>query len=143
VITSQREQYAGTVHLFIGTGRSLNKITFMPLITNYNHSTNCQGLHGLFLFKSVPSFVLGTPSCRSSFNCSFGIYLHVVSDCISSCRRCFCLDDLRWRRKPPIVAPSQCYIVFRNELDPRKTRRLWNAEGPKNTFPKLIAEKRL
>jgi hypothetical protein len=103
VITSQCEQYAGTVHLFICTGRSPDKITFMPLITNYNHSTNCQGLHGVFLFKSVPSFVLGTPSCQSSFNCSFGICLHVVFDCISSCRRCFCLEDLR-RRRPPTVA---------------------------------------
>jgi hypothetical protein len=28
--TSQREQYGGTVHLFIGTGRSLCKIAFMP-----------------------------------------------------------------------------------------------------------------
>jgi hypothetical protein len=28
--TSQREQYGGTVHLFIGTGRNLWEITFMP-----------------------------------------------------------------------------------------------------------------
>jgi hypothetical protein len=28
--TSQREQYGGTVHLFIGTWRSLWEITFMP-----------------------------------------------------------------------------------------------------------------
>jgi hypothetical protein len=28
--TRQREQYGGTVHLFIGTGRSLCKITLMP-----------------------------------------------------------------------------------------------------------------
>jgi hypothetical protein len=28
--TSRREQYEGTVHLFIGTGRSLSEITFMP-----------------------------------------------------------------------------------------------------------------
>jgi hypothetical protein len=28
--TSRREQYGGTVHLFIGIGRSLCKITFMP-----------------------------------------------------------------------------------------------------------------
>jgi hypothetical protein len=27
--TSEREQYGGTVHLFIGTGRSTVKITFM------------------------------------------------------------------------------------------------------------------
>ena len=30
VNTSQREQYRGTVHLFIGMGRSPGKITFMP-----------------------------------------------------------------------------------------------------------------
>jgi hypothetical protein len=30
--TNQSEQYGGTVHLFIGTGRSLCKITFMPFI---------------------------------------------------------------------------------------------------------------
>jgi hypothetical protein len=85
VITNQREQYEGTVHLFIGTGRSRDKITFVSLITNYNHNANYQGLCGLFLFKSVSSFVLNMPSCRSSFNCSFNIYLHVVSACILSC----------------------------------------------------------
>jgi hypothetical protein len=101
VITSQREQYGDTVHLFIGMGRSSDKITFVSLITNYNHSTNHQGQCSLFLFKSVLSFALGMPSCRSSFNCSFGIYLHVVAACMSSCRRCFCLEDLRRRRRPP------------------------------------------
>jgi hypothetical protein len=30
--TSQREQYGCTVHLFIGTERSLCRITFMPFI---------------------------------------------------------------------------------------------------------------
>jgi hypothetical protein len=30
--TSQREQYGGTVHLFIGTGCSLCEITFMPFM---------------------------------------------------------------------------------------------------------------
>jgi hypothetical protein len=34
--TNQREQYGGTVHLFIGTGCNPVKITFMPLIANYN-----------------------------------------------------------------------------------------------------------
>jgi hypothetical protein len=51
--TGQREQYRGTVHLFIGTGRSPVTITFMSLITSYNHDTNYHGLIGLFLFKSV------------------------------------------------------------------------------------------
>jgi hypothetical protein len=57
VITSQREQYAGTVHLFIGTGCSPDKITFMPLTTNHNRDTNYQGLCDLFLFKLVSPFV--------------------------------------------------------------------------------------
>jgi hypothetical protein len=30
VNTSQRKQYGGTVHLFIGTGRNLWEITLMP-----------------------------------------------------------------------------------------------------------------
>jgi hypothetical protein len=101
MFTSQREQYRGTVHLFIGTGRSPAKITFVSLITNYNHNTNHHGLCSLFLFKSVPSFVLGMPPCRSSFNCSFSIYLHVVSACISSCRRCFLLRGPSAEKKAP------------------------------------------
>jgi hypothetical protein len=55
--TGQREQYRGTVHLFIGTGRSPVTITFMSLITSYNHDTNYHGLIDLFLFKSVQTFV--------------------------------------------------------------------------------------
>jgi hypothetical protein len=55
VNTSQREQYGGTVHLFIGKGHSPNKITFMPLITNHDYNTNYQGLCSIFLFKSVPT----------------------------------------------------------------------------------------
>jgi hypothetical protein len=58
--TRQREQYGGIVHLFIGTGRSPIKITFMSLIimiTSYNHDTSYHGLISLFLFKSVQPFV--------------------------------------------------------------------------------------
>jgi hypothetical protein len=57
VNTSQREQYRGTVHLFIGPGRSPVKITFMSLMTSYNHDTNYHGPIGLFLFKSMQPFV--------------------------------------------------------------------------------------
>jgi hypothetical protein len=32
---------------------------------------------------------------------------------------------------------------FCNELDLRKTQRLQNAEGPKNTFSELVIEKQL
>jgi hypothetical protein len=55
--TSQREQYGGTVHLFIGTRRNPIKITFMSSTTSYNHDTNYRGPIGLFLFKSVQLFV--------------------------------------------------------------------------------------
>jgi hypothetical protein len=57
VNTSQREQCWGTVHLFIGTGRSPDKITFVSLITNHNQNTTYHGLNGLLLFKSVLPFV--------------------------------------------------------------------------------------
>jgi hypothetical protein len=101
VITIQREQYRGTVHLFIGTGRSLDKITSMSLITNYNHNADYQGLYSLFLFKPVLSFVFSMTSSRSSFNRSFDLYLHVTTAFVLSYRRCFCLEDLQRRRRPP------------------------------------------
>jgi hypothetical protein len=52
--TSQHEQYGGTVHLFIGTGCSLCKITFMPLIFTIDLKTIYRGLDSLFLLRSVP-----------------------------------------------------------------------------------------
>jgi hypothetical protein len=57
--TSQHEQYGGTLHLFIDTGRSPVKITFMSFTTSYTHDTNYYGPIGLFIFKSVQPFVLG------------------------------------------------------------------------------------
>ena len=39
-VPSQREQYGGTVHLFIGTGHNPDEITSMSLITNYDHNMN-------------------------------------------------------------------------------------------------------
>jgi hypothetical protein len=58
VITIQREKYNVTVHLFIGTGRSPDKITFVSLTTILNQETNYHGLSGLFPFKSVFVFHL-------------------------------------------------------------------------------------
>jgi hypothetical protein len=54
VNTSQREQYGVTVHLFIGTGRSLCKITSMPFMFTIDLRTIYRGLDSFFLFKSVP-----------------------------------------------------------------------------------------
>jgi hypothetical protein len=58
VNTSQREQYGGTVHLFIGTGRSLYEFTFMPLKFTINIRSIYQGLDSLFLLKSVPFSII-------------------------------------------------------------------------------------
>jgi hypothetical protein len=57
MITSQREKYGVTVHLFIGTGRSLGKITFMFLAFTISQKVNCQGVSSLSpsgLFHSSP-----------------------------------------------------------------------------------------
>jgi hypothetical protein len=124
VITIQREQYKGTVHLFIGTGRSPDKITFVSLITNYNHNTDYQGLYSLFLFKSVSSFVFSMTPSRSSFNRSFGLYLHVTTAPVLSCRRCFCLDDLRQRRRPPKAVKTKSRPQERAKSRFRRRKRL-------------------
>jgi hypothetical protein len=60
VNTSQREQYVVTVHLFIGTGRSLCKITSMPFKFTIDLRTIYRGLNNIFLFKSV-SFSAAEP----------------------------------------------------------------------------------
>jgi hypothetical protein len=39
-ITNQHEQYGATVHLFIGTGRSPGKSTFMSPIFTYDCNTS-------------------------------------------------------------------------------------------------------
>jgi hypothetical protein len=65
--TSQREQYEGTVHLFIATGRSLCKITFMPFMFTIDIRTIYRGPNSLFLFKSVPFLLLSRSFLVHSF----------------------------------------------------------------------------
>jgi hypothetical protein len=67
---SQREQYGGTVHLFIGTGHSSYKITSMPFTFGSNSIVIHRGLNSLFIFKSV-SFSAITPklSCSQLRRC--------------------------------------------------------------------------
>ena len=62
---NQREQYGGTVHLFIGTGHSPCKITPMPFTFGSNSIVIHQGLNSLFIFKSVSHFV-ATPKLSCS-----------------------------------------------------------------------------
>ena len=61
---SPREQYGGSVHLFIGTGHSPCKITLMPFTFANDPIVIHRGLNNLFLFKSVPfSAVMPKLSC--------------------------------------------------------------------------------
>jgi hypothetical protein len=80
VITIQREQYGVTAHLFIGTGRSLDEITFMSLTFTVDHKTNCRGLSSLFPLKSVPPFTIVNVLSRSSFSHIIG---HLLSNAMS------------------------------------------------------------
>jgi hypothetical protein len=75
VITIQREQYGVTVHLFIGTVHSLNKITFMSLTFTVDHRASYRGLNSLFSFRSVSPYIIVITLSRSSFSHSFGASL--------------------------------------------------------------------
>jgi hypothetical protein len=57
-MSSPREQYGDTVHLFIGTGHSPYKITYMPFTFDNNSVVVYRGLNSLFIFKSVPLFAV-------------------------------------------------------------------------------------
>jgi hypothetical protein len=81
--------------------------------------------------------------CRSSLDSSFGVYLRAVFAYMLIFRRCFCLEDLQRRSRPPTVAFRGARSFFVTSLIHEKSPRLRNAEGPKNTFPDIGAEKRL
>jgi hypothetical protein len=71
-ITRLREQYRGTVHLFIGTGCSLCKTTFIPFTIDYNNDTKHHGSLSHLIFKLVHLFVLNLSPCQSFIGDSFG-----------------------------------------------------------------------
>jgi hypothetical protein len=66
VITGLREQCRGTVHLFIGTGCNLHKITFKSFIIDYNNDTKHQGSLSQSIFKSVRPFVFEIYHCAEA-----------------------------------------------------------------------------
>jgi hypothetical protein len=82
VSTSPCEQYGGTVHLFIGIGRSLCEITFMPFMFTIDLITIYRGLDSLFLLKSVPFSAiepkLPCAQLRRWFNLCFDPAFHIV-----------------------------------------------------------------
>jgi hypothetical protein len=71
------------------------------------------------------------------------VYLHAMFDYTLIFRMCFFLRDLRRRSRPPTVALRGARSFFVTSLIHEKSSRLRNAEGPKNTFPELVAKKRL
>jgi hypothetical protein len=76
-------------------GRSPVIITFMPLMTSYNHDTNHNGSNGLFLLKSVEPFVSRHVAMPKLLDSSFGMYLRAVFDYTLIFRRCSFSKDLR------------------------------------------------
>jgi hypothetical protein len=99
VNTSQREQYRGTVPLFIGTGRSLCDITFMSFTTGYNHDTNYHRSIGLFILSQCNPSSQGASLCRSSLGGSFDIAS------MSIFRRCFLLTGPSVMKQTPNSSP--------------------------------------
>jgi hypothetical protein len=159
VITIQREQYGVIVHLFIGTRRSPDKITFMSLTFTLNHKANYQGLSSLFPFRSVSSSTFVIILSRSSFNHSFSVCLFCLQ-VVSSYHTCFhqkenlhpkakasckslCYTGNIWlvtflrtfrKGRPPTVAPCSINLFLCNKFRPRPKRRPL-AEGPKKHLP--------
>jgi hypothetical protein len=88
VSTSQREQYGGTVHLFIGTGRNLCEITLMLFMFTIDLRTIYRGLDSLFLLKSVPFSAtepkLPCAQLRRWFNLRSNLACHIVYSFIPS-----------------------------------------------------------
>jgi hypothetical protein len=86
--TSQREQYGGTVHLFIVTGRSLCEITFMPFMFAIDLRTIYLGLDSISLLKSVPFSAtepkLPCAQLRHWFNLRSDPAFHIVYSFIPS-----------------------------------------------------------
>jgi hypothetical protein len=151
VITIHREQYDVT-HLFIGTGRSPDKITFKSLTFTVNHKASYQGLSSLFPFRSVSSSTFVIILSRSSFSHSLGVrsfclrvvspyhaYLHPKAE--ASCNSlCYTEKHISHvlrtfeRGRPPTVAPRSINLFLCNKFRLRREQRPL-AEGPKKHLP--------
>jgi hypothetical protein len=123
-----RDQYGGTVHLFIGTGHSSYKITFMPFTFGSNSIVIYRGLNSLFIFKSV----------------SFSAITSKLS-----CSQLWCCVDLRIPWASPTVVPIRVRrylfthytpktllnLVFEDLRKPKAPNILQLQTGPKFSAP--------
>ena len=103
-ITIQREQYGVTVHLFIGTGRIPDKITFIPLTFTLSYNTSYQGLISLFPLRSVSSSIQTEApwaTASASIHVTFG--LHILITCL--------YDEITFISKPKL--PVIVYIILK------------------------------
>jgi hypothetical protein len=101
--TIQCEQYGGTVHLFIGTGSSLSKNTFITLTCTHNCNISHQGLTSLFLFGSASCLTIVATLSRSCRPLARSF----ASDVIAF-KQCLCLKGLWRRKRPPNIAYKWC-----------------------------------
>ena len=95
VNTSQREQYGGTVHLFIGTAYEILHSCPLQKITIMTQTLLDQSVISSLSRCSPSSWDM--PLCRSFMDDSFNTAFERI------CRRCFFLQDLRRRSIPPTV----------------------------------------
>ena len=97
-MSNPREQYGGTVHLFIGTGRSLCIITFMPFTIDYNNDTKHHGSLSQFIFKSVRPFIFGYAIIPKLHEWYLRHYVRAASaEAVSFCRT---FGDEAWSQHP-------------------------------------------
>jgi hypothetical protein len=115
VITSQREQYGVTVHLFIGLGRSLGKITFMSLTFTISQKVSCRGLSSLFPFRSV-SFSITVLVLSRSFSITSSELVHLLD------RAFHTMYTFILKTKPPVTVYYTGKHVSRVFEDLRKTK---------------------
>jgi hypothetical protein len=108
VIKIQREQYGGTVHLFIGTRRSPGIITSLPSNTCLQVTKTNKAY--LVLFPSLLGLGWShwpSASCTVAFTQSLHLkelkrgWRWLRRSFVSFCRRCFFLEDLRRREEDP------------------------------------------
>jgi hypothetical protein len=69
----------------------------------------------------------------------FGLYLHVTPVFVLSCRRCFCLEDIRQRRRPPTAVLAHARTVRSSGRKPFRSWTVWPLTADR---PRLCREHR-
>ena len=119
--------------LFIGTGHSLWEFTTMPFMKVYNNDSNAYGLKGLSTFKSVHN-------SEALWRSSFGHRTRTASAEAASSFKTFGATKHSPNSSP--FRGARSFFVTSLIREKKKSLKLREAEGPKNTFPELVAEKR-